>query len=399
VYDTDFGSSRRSFAANLALLLGSTLVALALCEVGARLFLPAPQTVKVEKKEDPYEAPKGYERLETRAEKSIDSVVLFGGPRGVRLRPNTRGEIHHHVLSGRDVVIEVNSLGLRYPELAPKSPEEFRVLVLGDSVTFGDFVDEGETWTRQMEALTAGRGKKILFINAGLPGAGTAEELALFREIGESVKPDLVLVGMYLNDAQSGDLFFSKKLPDPWAKSRFLTWLSDRFQLLDMRFFRNMLPGEIDPNWREAFRAGRTLKSGDMFGSRDGFDFEIYNAYMDFGLGWNAKAWKIIEGITVALRDAAKTQGARLAVLLFPVHIQVLGTVQRFEPQESCRAMCARLRIPFDDPVPTLRKTWQSNHEKLFYDHCHYTPRGYAVLARQTVEFLDAEKLIPPPGR
>jgi len=44
VYDTNFGSSRRSLAANLALLLGSTLVALALCEVGARLLLPAPQT-------------------------------------------------------------------------------------------------------------------------------------------------------------------------------------------------------------------------------------------------------------------------------------------------------------------------------------------------------------------
>jgi hypothetical protein len=399
VYDTNFGSSRRSLAANLALLLGSTLVALALCEVGARLLLPAPQTVKVEEKKDTYEAPRSYERLETRANKSIDSVVLFGGPHGVRLRPNTRGEIHHHVLSGRDIVIEVNSLGLRYPELPPKSPEEFRVLVLGDSITFGDFVLEDETWTRQMEALTAGRKKKFRFINAGLPGAGTAEELALFREIGERVKPDLVLVGMYLNDAQSGSLFFSKKLPGPWTKSRFLTWLFDRFQLLDMRFFRNALPGEIDPNWREKFRAGRTLKSGDMFGTRDGFDFEIYNAYMDFGLGWNPKAWKIIETITAALRDAASAQDARLAVLLFPVHIQVMGTVQRFEPEESCRGMCARLHIPFDDPLPTLRRTWQSNHEKLFYDHCHYTPKGYAVLAGETVAFLDSEKLIPPPGR
>jgi len=91
-------------------------------------------------------------------------------------------------------------------------------------------------------------------------------------------------------------------------------------------------------------------------------------------------------------------QGARLAVLLFPVHIQVMGTVQRFEPEESCRRMCERLRIPFDDPLPTLRRAWQSNHERIFYDHCHYTPKGYAVVARQTVDFLDTEKLIPPPG-
>ena len=399
MYDTDFGPSRRPLAANLALLLGSTLVALALCEVGARLLLPPPQTVEVEQKKEAYEAPKGFERLETQADKSIDSVVLFGGPHGVRLRPNTRGEIHHHVLSGRDVVIDVNSLGLRYPELAAKSSDEFRVLVLGDSITFGDFVLEEETWTRRMEALTKGRKKTVRFINAGLPGAGTAEELALFREIGPSVKADLVLVGMYLNDAQSGSLFFTKKLPGLWARSRFLSFLSDRFQLLDTRFFRNALPGAIDPGWKEAFRAGRPLKSGDMFGTRDGFDFEIYNAYMDFGLGWNPKAWKVVEPITAALRDEVSRESARLAVLLFPVHIQVMGTVERFEPQESGREMCARLHVPFDDPVPELRRTWQSRHERLFYDHCHYTPAGYAVLARQTVDFLDAEKLIPPPVR
>ncbi|HEX5854902.1 MAG TPA: SGNH/GDSL hydrolase family protein, partial [Thermoanaerobaculia bacterium] len=321
---------------NLALLLGSTLVALALCEAGARLFLPAPQTVKVQEKRETYEAPGEFPRLDTKAEKSIDSVVLFGGPHGVRLRPNTRGEIRNHVLSGRDIVIEIDSLGLRYAELSPKSPDEFRVLVLGDSITFGDFVLESETWTRQMESLTAGRKKRVRFVNAGLPGAGTAEELALFREIGERVMPDLVLVGMYLNDAQTGGLFFTKRLPEPWAKSRFFTWLADRFQLLDTRFFRNALPGELEPLWRETFRAGRNLKSGDMFGTRDGFDFEVYNAHMDFGLGWNPKAWKIIETITVALRDEVNAQKARLAVLLFPVHIQVMGTVENFEPQKSC---------------------------------------------------------------
>ena len=206
-----------------------------------------------------------------------------------RLRPNSRGEIHNHSLTGRDVVIEVNSLGLRYAELGPKEPDEFRVLVLGDSITFCDFILESESWTRRMEALTAGRKKKIRFINAGLPGAGTAEELTLFKEIGSHVNADLVLVAMYLNDAQSGGLFFAKKLPDPWAKSRFFTWVSDRFQLLDTAFFKNAMPGAIDPKWRETFRAGRKLKSGDMFTTPDGFDFEIYNAYMDFGLGWNPK--------------------------------------------------------------------------------------------------------------
>jgi hypothetical protein len=391
------GPSKHGFGSNLALLLGTTVLGLLVCEIGARVLLPKPQSVTVEEK---YEAPaKSWERLDTKGERSIDSVVLFGGKHGVRLRPNTRGEIHNHVLSGRDVVIEVNSLGLRYPELGAKERDEFRVLVLGDSITFGDFVSEGETWTRRMEALTSGRGKRIRFINAGLPGAGTAEELTLFREIGSKVSPDLVLVGMYLNDAQTGGLFFKKRLPDPWAKSRFLTWVSDRFQLLDTRSFRSRLPGSIDPGWRETFRAGRKLATGDMFRTRDGFDFEIYNAHMDFGLGWNPKAWDIIEAIAASLRDAVKAEKAGIAVLLFPLHIQVMGTVDDFRPQESCRRMCERLLIPYDDPLPDLRAEWRAHHQKLYYDHCHYTAEGYEAVARQTVSWLDAQKLIPPANR
>lgn len=35
------------------------------------------------------------------------------------------------------------------------------MLVLGDSITPGDFVPEDETFTRQLEKLTAGRSKRI----------------------------------------------------------------------------------------------------------------------------------------------------------------------------------------------------------------------------------------------
>jgi hypothetical protein len=387
--------SRKTWAVNAALAAGSLLAGLVLCEVVARIVLPAPQLVKIEKIERPDWSK--YAPKETTEEKSIDSVVLFGGPHGVRLRPNTVGTIHHHSLSGLDVVIRVNSVGLRYDELGPKTPDEFRVLVLGDSITFDDFLPEDETWTRRMEALTRGRAKKIRFINAGLPGAGTLEEFWLFQEIKDVVKPDLVLVGMYLNDAQNASEFYVKTLGPPWGKSRFLAWVAARFQLLEKGWFRNSLPGTIDPAWREEFAAGRKLRSGDMLHTRDGFDFEIYNAYMDFGLGWNPKAWREIERILQSLETAVRGQGAALAVSLFPVHIQIYGTVGDVRPQESARAMCARLSIPFFDPLPALRADVAAHHQKLLFDHCHYTAYGYELLAKRTVEWLDAEKLIPPP--
>ncbi len=313
---------RTGWAVNAALAAGSLLAGLVLCEIAARILLPAPQVVKIETVQAPDWSK--FAPLKTTEEKSINSVILWGGKRGVRLRPNTVSTIHDHALSHLDVTIRVNSIGLRYDELGPKAPDEFRVLVLGDSITFDDFLPEEETWTRQMEALTRGRTKKIRFINAGLPGAGTLDEFWLFQEIKDLVSPDLVLVGMYLNDAQNASDFYMKSLGPPWNRSRFLVWVTARLHLLEKGWFRNSLPGAIDPAWREDFAAGRKLRSGDMLHTRDGFDYEIYNAWDDFGLGWYPKAWVEIGKILESLQGAVRGQGAKLAVSLFPVHIQIL---------------------------------------------------------------------------
>ncbi len=97
---------RPGAGANLLLLLGSTLFVFLLCELGARLFLPPQQTVKVIETQPA--SGESYARVDTREESSINSVILFGGSRGVRLRPNTRSQIINHTLSKRDVLIEVH---------------------------------------------------------------------------------------------------------------------------------------------------------------------------------------------------------------------------------------------------------------------------------------------------
>ncbi len=368
------------------------LFAFLLCEVGARLLLPPQQTVRVISSKPA--SGESYSRVDTREEGSINSVILFGGSRGARLRPNTRSQILKHTLSKRDVLIEVNSLGLRYPELGEKTDDEFRVLVLGDSITLGDFVPEDETFTLQLEKLAAGRSKKIRFINAGIPGAGTMEELYLYQEVRDRVQPDLVLVAMYLNDAQTAHEFYVKSIPPPFSRSRFLTWAANRVQIVGKTFFREG-GVKIDPKSREGFRAGRELHSGEMFSSKDGFDFEIYNAYMDFGLAWNPRSWEILDGVTASLWQETRDKGTPLAIALFPVHIQVVGSYQDHYPQDRCRELCARRGILYIDILPALRADWQAKNERLFYDHCHYTPYGNTAVARALLAGLDRNGLIP----
>ena len=392
----DGADTKRSpgIRAKIAIAMVSFFVTVLLAEGAARLFLPAQQVVEVE----------SLVTLRSRAgtvaekeqEHGIDVLLDWSGQHGVRLNPGVRATIHNHTLSHNDVVIETNSLGLRHPELGPKSEDEFRILVLGDSITFGDYVAFEETYPALLERRLEGRRPRVTVINAGLPGANTSNELYHYLEISDAVDPDLVLGGMYLNDSQNSGRFYARSLREPYASSRFLTFLANRVAVLRLELWSDEVIPEIDPGWREEFQGDRWLRTGDMWNDSESFDFEIYNAHMDFGLAWNPQSWTILKRIVHTFSTAAQQNGHDFAVFLLPIHIQVKGTVENFQPQENFVAMCDFLDLTCLDLVPALRADWQARHTELYYDHCHLTADGNSVVADALVEWLDGEHLIPP---
>ena len=153
---------------------------------------------------------------------------------------------------------------------------------------------------------------------------------------------------------------------------------------------------EIDSGWREEFQGDRRLRPGDMWNTRDGFDYEIYNAHMDFGLAWNPQSWTNLRRIIRTLSMAARQRGHHLAVFLFPIQIQVTGNVGDSRPQQSFSAMCESLDLTCLDLVPALRSDGLTHRAEQYYDHCHLTPHGNGVVAEALVEWLDGEHLLPP---
>jgi lysophospholipase L1-like esterase len=371
----------------------SLFLTLVIAEAVARAVLPRTQLVEVEEIEK--RESRGGPMVEREDERGINVLLEFRENRSVRVNPNVRATIRNHDLSRRDIVIETNSLGIRHAELGPKADDEFRVLVIGDSITFGDYVQYDETYTAMLEERLSGRSRRIVVINAGVPGASTSDELIQYLEIREAVDPDLVLVGMYLNDVQDSHRFYARRLPRPYASSRFLGWIVNRFDGLRNRIWVDDGADAIDPGWREEFRAGRDLRSGDMLHDRDGFDFEIYNASKDFGLAWNPESWPILQREMRVFALAADEAGHRFGVFLFPVHFQVKGTVDGSYPQEQFLAMCGTLDLACLDLLPALRADWSSGEPRQFYDHCHLTPHGNGVVADAVVEWLDDQALVP----
>jgi lysophospholipase L1-like esterase len=377
----------------LLLVVGSLMLVALVAEAIARLVLPPQQLVEVapvptrERESTPTE--------EREQEFGIDVLLDWSGPHGVRLQPHVRATIRNHRVSGRDVIVETNSLGLRHSELRAKSLNEFRVLVLGDSITLGDYLPFEQTFPAQLERRLAGRETSVVVINGGLPGASTSDELYHYLEIRDAVDPDLVLLAMYLNDAQNNRQFYARSLSAPYASSRFLSWIVNRAELLRLRLWADETIPDIDPNWRERFRGNRHLEPGDMYNSRDGFDFEIYNAHQDFGLAWNSQSWKGLERITRTLSLSVRQEGGEIAAFLFPVHIQVKGSVGDNRPQRSFSRMWRSLDVAFLDLLPPLRADWQRVHRELYFDHCHLTAHGNAVVADALAEWLVAEELVP----
>jgi hypothetical protein len=81
----------------------------------------------------------------------------------------------------------INSIGLRGPELViPKPEDRFRILVIGDSLTFGWGVNDPETFCALVES-TLNDGKKmhrVEVVNGGVSGYTTRQERVLLSLVG-----------------------------------------------------------------------------------------------------------------------------------------------------------------------------------------------------------------------
>jgi len=96
--------------------------------------------------------------------------------------------------------VNINSLGYRGEELDLQKPkDEFRILMTGDSFTYGDFVNDHETLPAQLETFLQEECPKTRVINAGLRGGTVTGQSALINR-GLALNPDLVLLTFYEND-------------------------------------------------------------------------------------------------------------------------------------------------------------------------------------------------------
>ena len=112
-------------------------------------------------------------------------------------RPSCRGR--HRLLDDYDVEYRFNAHGLRGPEVVPAA--EPRILVLGDSQTFGQGVAEPATFCALLgDRLAVPADRPTAVMNAGVPGYGTFEEAWRAERLVPLLRPRFVVVTVFADN-------------------------------------------------------------------------------------------------------------------------------------------------------------------------------------------------------
>lgn len=176
---------------------------------------------------------------------------------GQRLAPGYRGWF-------AGVPVTINSLGFRDDRdyALAKAPGTFRIIVLGDSVTFGHGTLSSTTYPFLLEQrLKAWRpAVKWEVWNLGVPGYNTSQELAYLREVGDRYAPDLVIVGFYPNDFTANE-----KLVAPSMVRRVVSAIQRTMQkhLYSYEFYRSVY---LTARWRFVADAGYREQMNNLAG-------------------------------------------------------------------------------------------------------------------------------------
>jgi len=283
----------------------------------------------------------------------------------------------------RDVVwdqtpVTTNAQGLRYdPDVGPKAPDGFRVLCVGDSVTFGFRVplvflkrpqDRDPAWRpypARMEAAlrAANPGRAIEVIPLAVPGYSTHQGLAwLSRDLG-SYAPDLVVLLFGWNDISLRARADDEAMPTGAT---------------------GVLARDIVSRSQALVRAWRLLHERPSSA-----------AHAAGGPVSRVSRARFVEN-HLRMAALARAKGAAVAVVgpVFRDPVEHPEEAERMRAyRDALRGAMAAHGIPYLD-VPELTEAGWPATEKLFLEHIHPNHAGHRVLARALLSFLGARSLL-----
>lgn len=319
--------------------------------------------------------------------------------------------------------VATNSLGLRGArELEKQKPEgTFRILVIGDSMTFGWGVEDDETFSSVLErnlkaaAAKAGIQKKFEVINAGFNGGFTIDGFySWLVNKGFKMKPDLVLVSFFpYNDVSDLLEMEWKKTDDlglPTAVTSVDTMVKrGRLARRHPTEWKYVIPGirnshlfmllgsaleKYSPAAVELIKKPLGVVSGKPRATREEIDKCIYDLECNSQLvAAKDKIWRLFDGIKVR----AEQNGIRAEALILPspdqtkplAGFEIAERTKRqnsAQPQLETKSRLADMGVQVIDPLSSLSS--QTGDQFFYGRDGHLNPKGHRKVAEVLFRYL-----------
>ena len=287
----------------------------------------------------------------------------------------------------------ISSQGLRSPEYAvPKRPESTRILVLGDSVTYGNKVPQHLTFSSLLEKKLSKPAGSVEVLNAGVPGYSAYNELYFYLDRGRQLEADVVVVVFCMNDVVNPQTHWEMFIPSetiPREAFPSLAGDSERTKLawLDASALFRMVARTLDE--RRLEREAYELIGGRM---RPVYLSPESTPNIRVLLDYESPEWQWLRSIYGRLREAVEEDAARFVLVVVPLAYQLEAGYPYF-PQKLFERFCREERILCMDLLPALRRRstsdFQSSANDWGYDDVwHLSQEGHEVMAHELATFL-----------
>ncbi len=308
--------------------------------------------------------------------------------------------------------IKINSKGLRDKSYGYKKPEGImRIVVLGDSFTWGYGVEDKERYT---EILEDGLLENIQVINMGVTGYGTDQEFHTLKNEGVKYNPDLVIIAFQIGTDISDN---THTVRYTYPKSMFVLDNNNKLTLTNVPVpqkeewlkreeienndnvtlflsFRGFMAHHSHAYVFIADRIVSTPKLLNLFKkigiadketrSRRAYGFDHYN-------------WNLTRAILTEIDAVAKTNNAKTFIVIVPTREQVNKNFDS-ELTGALVDLGKENNITVLDCLPEFRKNAENGEELYFKNDGHWNANGHRLAAELIYDKLIEEQLIPLGG-
>ena len=298
---------------------------------------------------------------------------------------------------------KINSVGMRdheYPLV--KGNRIFRIVCLGDSVTFGAGVELGQVYPKVLEKLLNTKSDEIRYevLNFGVGGYNTAQEAVALKEKALQYRPDLVLVGFNLNDG-SPTASLNEVLEGRGDKD------SGRVPLPGKPWLQNnsYLYGVVALGGTQLLLRLGVWKQDLMYG----LPAELFETMTE--PRQETEVWRRIEEGLQQIVDMSGRSGARVVLAVFPLQVQMdydprrppmgnLALTDLRRPQERLRRFANGSGIVYVDLLPSINYQ-RTKESPLFVNDVtsHPDALGHEIVAEEILRIFVDHKLIPSASR